>query len=166
MALGLLLMFFLLSVFSYVRIFFFVSLLIALNVVGSVYRRYLQLPISLEFATFGTVLAAAAYGHTAGLAVALLSPLIAAIYNGDFSPYTLVTVCIWATAAMVVPLHPANILLVGMSVAIIKNLIVTLVFQFVFQYDLPRNIIYVITDLCLNIVMFARAAPMLLPLMG
>lgn len=145
-----------------VKMLFFVTGFIALNVFISSYKKNVQLPIEIEVLTLGIVLCTRFYGIKAGLVVGVVGGLLSSIFYGYISPFLIPMLIGNALVAVSAPFSAfLSITWAGIVLTVIKNLFVFLAYHFAFGYSIGKNISYSVSNILLNIVLFLNFAPFL-----
>ena len=157
------LLFLILFIFSKkTRSIIFVLIFIILNVFVTMYKRYFYFPIEFEILSLGIVLCSAGFGLGPGLVVAILGGIAMTIYCTSFSPFTppmMLGYCLMAVIGAYVPI--SNIIYLGVIANMAHNLLVFSVYHFFFAYDIWKNMIFSVSNIVFNIIIFYNLGPFL-----
>jgi len=146
-----------LSISTKLRAAIFVSIFIVLNMLISNYKKYIKLPIEIEFLTLGIVLCTVRYGIKAGLVVAILGGILGFIVGFNISPFSFPMMAGYILMALVSYLgRNLPITLLGIIVTIANNSLVFIVYHFLFGYDITKNLSFGITNILLNLILFMK----------
>lgn len=148
------------------RSIIFITLFIVINVFATLYKRYFYFPIEFELISLGIVLCASVYGLGAGLAVAIIGGIAYTIYCTSFSPFTvpmLFGYILMAIFAAHVPIQ--NIVILGIIANLLHNLVVFSAYHLFFSYDIWKNLLYSVSNIVFNIVIFYNFGPLLVKIM-
>ena len=151
----------------YVKLFAVVLLLVAMILV-SVFINYFHLRmLGIELVTFATVILGIAYGPAIGAVVGLVFVLISLVFSGYFGIYYLWVVPQYAIVGYLVSgWADQNIVSLGLNITIalqILNLVLTYLFD---RYSFFSHIIYSVTNIIFNFIIFALFGQMVLSVLG
>ncbi len=139
----------------------FVTFFIVGNIVLSAYKRDFQLPIEIEILTLGIVLCTINYGLKAGMLIAIFGTVLSSAFYGYYSPFLVPMVIGNVIAAFLVPYVPLPLFWLGVLATFAKNMFVFVFYHFVFNYDISKNLMYSISNILVNLVLFLNIAPFL-----
>lgn len=144
----------LLSLFS--KIFAILLLLAGVVLVSAVVNHFNLRIIGLELATFATVVSGVVYGPVIGAVVGIILVTIHLLLSGYFGVYYLWVIPGYGLAGYLASQWSAqNIITLGMTITILLHAI-NMLFSFFFRrQDLFRYLIYVVTNVVFNFIMFA-----------
>ncbi len=135
----------------------FMTSFIVLNLFVTLYKRYFKLPIEIEILSFGIVLCSVSYDVASGLFVALIGGILYAVFNTKFSPFTIPMILGYMMMSFISSYFSyVNIIYLGIFVNIIHNLFVFTMYHFLFKYDFSKNLIFSISNILFNILLFVN----------
>jgi hypothetical protein len=146
---------------------FFIVFFAAANVFATLYKRYFYLPVEFEILSLGIVLCSYTYGLTAGLAVAIIGGLAYTVFCTNFSPFTfpmLLGYCLMAVIGTFVPVQ--NIILLGIIANVAHNMFVFTIYHVFFSYNIFKNLVFSISNIIFNALLFWNLGPLILRIMG
>ncbi len=133
----------------------FMSSFIILNLFITLYKRYFRLPIEIEILSLGIILCSVSYDVAAGLFVALIGGILYTVFNTNFSPFTIPMILGYMMMAFLSSFFShINIVYLGIFVNIIHNIFVFTIYHFLFKYDLSKNLLFSISNVLFNILLF------------
>lgn len=147
-----------------VKTTFVVLFLILAASFSTFYFNYFRAPINFELVKLSTILVAVTHGLLPGLAVGIASTFFGKVLIGRIDeklPLSMLTISIIAVAAAI--FNSADITTLGITLVFAYNVTMFVITQ-VMGGDLAWNIPYEGTNLLFNAFLFAKAAPLLLPL--
>ncbi|MEM3373646.1 MAG: hypothetical protein QXE31_00345 [Candidatus Woesearchaeota archaeon] len=141
------------------RAIIYVSIFIFINVVVSIYKRFIKLPIEIEFMTFGIVLITYNFGIKAGLIFAILGGILSFIVSFNISPFSFPMLMGYMLMALITLFFQyfnitESLFLIGIIASFINNLFVFLFYHIVFDYDMIKNISYSVSNFLFNFLVF------------
>ena len=135
----------------------FMTSFIVLNLFVTLYKRYFRFPIEIEILSFGIVLCSVSYGIASGLFVALIGGILYTVFSTNFTPFTIPMIIGYMMMAGLSSLFPhINIIYLGIFVNIIHNLFVFVMYHFFFKYDFGKNLLFSVSNVLFNILLFVN----------
>jgi len=149
------------------RAILFVLTFIILNTILTLYKRYVKnLPIEFELLTLGIVLCSVSFGLNAGLIVAILGGISYILFSTNFSPFSIPMLLGYIFMAFFSAYFSnINIIYLGILANLIHNLFVFSIYHLAFGYDLLKNILFSLSNILFNIILFYNLAPILIRIM-
>ena len=149
------------------KLLVFVGMLIAVVVVSLFIQQFHLRIIGLELVTFATVITGVAYGPFAGAIVGIILVLIHLVLSGYFGVYYVWVVPGYALAGYLASAWGGqNIVTVGLNITILLQ-IINLVLTFLFdRYSFFSHIVYSLTNIAFNFMLFAAFGPAMLAMVG
>jgi hypothetical protein len=139
-----------------------ISIFIFLSAVLSSYKRFIKLPIEIEILTLGIVVCTINFGVKAGLIVAIIGGILSFIVGFNISPFSLPMLLGYVSIAFTsFILRDFNITLVGIIASIVNNILVFVIYNYAFEYDIFKNLGYSISNLAFNIILFLNIVPLI-----
>lgn len=143
----------------------FISIFIVLNMVISSYKRFIKVPIEFEVLTLGIVICTLKFGLKAGLIIAVLGGILSFIISLNISPFAFPMLMGYVIMAVIsYALRGADLMLVGFTATILNNIFLFTVYHFTFSYDIVPNLSFSLSNIILNLIMFANIAPIIMKL--
>jgi hypothetical protein len=142
----------------------YVTGFIVINMGLSSYKRFLKLPIEIEFLTLGIVLCTIQFGVKTGLVLAILGGILSFIVGFNITPFSFPMLVGYIIIAFVTFLIKGidNIAWIGLIACLANNLFVFIVYNFAFDYDTFKNISFSLSNIIINGILFFNIAPLLL----
>lgn len=143
-----------------------VPLLILAASFSTFYYNYVVIPVNFELVKMATVLSAVAYGLLPGLIVGIASTFFGKVLIGRIDeklPLSMLTISIIAVAAAI--FSTANITTLGITLVLAYNVTMFTLTQLM-GGDLMWNLPYEGTNFAFNVLLFTKAAPVLLHFMS
>lgn len=151
--------------FKYNKAVFFVILFIALNSIIGLYKAFFYIPIEIELVSLGTILCTLSFGLKEGILVAVLGSLLAAVVNGTISYLTIPMVIGYIFMAFITPMFSGlGVAFGGIVVVLLTNILIFIIYQ-IMGYDLFSNIVFSVSNIIWNLLLFLRLAPFLANIM-
>jgi hypothetical protein len=145
----------------------FLTVLCALNAFLLIYDRYVELPIDIELSTLSAVTMSVTFGLKWGIAAGVLSKFVSMVSNRDFNKNSLVSMVVYALAAVLASMFQGmNVVTMGLLIVVIVNLFAFLIFRFVLFMSTYELVMYAVSNIMFNIVMFMGFAEIIVKLMG
>ena len=141
------------------------ALLILLASFSTFYFNYVVVPVNFELVKMSTILAAYTHGIAAGLIVGISSTILGKVLIGridDKLPISVAAISLLAVAAGL--FSGADIVVLGILLVGFYNIAVFSLTH-VMGGDIMWNLPYEGTNFVFNFILFARIAPLLLPLL-
>lgn len=139
-----------------------VSMFIVVNMLITSYKKFIKIPIEVEVLTVGIVICTLKFGLKAGLVVAILGGILSFFVGLEFSPIAFPMFLGYILMAFVsYALRTQDLILVGIVATLINNLVVFLVYHFLFNYDIIKNLRFGLSNIALNLILFFNLAPIL-----
>ena len=102
-----------------------------------------------------------------GLFVALIGGILYTVFNTNFSPFTIPMMIGYMIMAVIASLFSyVNITVLGILTNLIHNAFVFLVYHFLFNYDIRKNLMFSLSNLLFNVILFLNIAPFLYGVMA
>lgn len=150
---------------SSVKLIVLSAILILLASFSTFYFNYMTAPVNLELVKLSTILMAYTHGIAAGLLVGILSTIFGKVLIGRIDeklPISVAAISLLAVAAGI--FSEANIATLGIVLVGLYNISLFSI-SMAMGGDLGWNIPYEGTDFLINIILFTRIAPLLVPLL-
>ncbi len=143
-----------------------VALFIGLHVfIKRFWRAFSSLPLEIEVMTLGSVVVTLLFGVKAGILLAVLGTFLSSHFSRGISIYTPMMASGYVLAAVfALFVSPANIIMGGIIISLLVNAYFVIIFQLV-GYTLLENIVYSISNIILNTLLFVKIAPWLLKML-
>ena len=149
------------------RGFVFIIGFISLNLLMTSYKRVIYLPIEFEILSFGIILCSYSFGVSIGIIVAVLGGLVYTIFSTRFSPFTIPMLLGYILMAIIAGFfNNINIVLIGIIANILHNLFVFLIYHFVLRYDPFKNLIFGLSNIFFNFILFLNFSSFFVRLMN
>ncbi len=145
-----------------VKTTFVVLLLIIAASFSTFYFNYFRAPVNFELVKLSTILVAVSHGLLPGLAVGIASTFFGKVLIGRIDeklPISILTISIIAVAAAM--FNNVDITTLGITLVVAYNVTMFIITQFM-GGDLAWNLPYEGTNLLFNVLLFMKAAPVLL----
>lgn len=157
--------FFLFFVFISKSMFIFLIIFLAITTVVALSMRKLRrTPIGIEFVMFPTVLSSVAYGPAAGAVIGGLSIIIDDIISAKISPYSLTYIPMYMLVGFFASFfYTGNIILTGIIAVLAYNIVGSAIWLAMGARP-DRTLIFNITNIAFNSILFFKIAPFVLQL--
>lgn len=137
------------------RAILYLILFIIINMIISTYKRFIKLPIEIEFMTLGIVLLTYIYGLKIGLIFAIIGGILSFIVGFNISPFSFPMLLGYIIMCFITFLFQyinigISLIFIGIIASLINNIFVFLFYHFVFKYDLIKNISYSVSNFLFN----------------
>jgi hypothetical protein len=142
--------------FNEVKAAIVIAVLAFLGFVGQVYKRYIRITSAFEFVTFGTVIAAVAYGPVAGALFALTVSFAAEVISGNIDAFMLVYLPVRILSGVVAALIPStNIIFIGIATTLFINLLSQPVYLLQGDAEIRlKGAVYFVVNIFFNMLLF------------
>lgn len=139
-----------------------VSVFIVLNMILSSYKKFIKIPVEIEFLTLGIVFTTLTYGVKAGLVIAILGGILSFIVGYNISPFSFPMLTGYIMMAILSYfLRFLDITSVGLIVTLMNNVLVFSLYNFVFKYDIVKNLSFSLSNIIFNVILFINVVPYL-----
>ncbi len=139
-----------------------ITIFIILNMALSSYKRFIRLPIEIELLTLGIVFCTLNYGIKAGLVVAILGGILSFVVGFNISPFSFPMLTGYVMMVFIsYLLRNLNMTFVGLIATLANNLLVFVLYHYVFKYDLMKNISFSVSNILFNAIIFFNVLPYL-----
>lgn len=148
------------------KVFIFVPLII-LHILLSWLRDNLNMKwIGIELILLNTVLAGVLLGIVGGIVMALLSVAINYIFSRKYTSYLLITLPIYVLIGIVSSFIPLqSLVLFGILITLLYNAL-SFVLSFTMGAKSIGLVIFTVTNIAFNILLFSRFGPMIIGIVG
>jgi hypothetical protein len=145
----------------------FILLLLLVNaVIGLLMRPLKQFSVGIELGILTTVLCTFAYGWKVGMIAGLIALLVKLFFEGSFSVYNTIIVISHVFVAIGAGVFSGgNITAVGMSLVVFHNIFTAGSYFFFFGAPPHKIMVFMVTNIPWNLLMFTAIAPGLLGMM-
>ncbi len=141
----------------------YVTIFIVINMIIASYKRFLRIPIEFEVLTLGIVICTFQFGIKVGLVLAIIGGILSFIVGYNISPFSFPMLLGYMLIAVVTYLFKGfDLVFLGILSTLINNLMLFLVYSFVFDYDIFKNLSFGISNILFNTIFFLNLAPFLL----
>ncbi len=147
----------------------FLAVFCILNALMLTYDRYIELPIDIELSTFAAVLMTLKFGIMWGVSTAIMSKVVAMIYNRDFNKNSLFAIAGYCVAAVLAGLFAPitdNIVAVGVLVTVLVNIFNFFTCKFVVFLSDYELFLYGGSNLIFNVTLFIGFSEIIMKLIN
>jgi len=131
----------------------------ALAIVSRMYQRHIRFPLGIELGVFGTVICAVLYGPIMGAIVGLVAYPVSIVYTKEevrYLPVALLGICAAAFAGGAVGVGSWNIVALGVGVTVLYDVLTGGIYYLVYRAPLFGGIVFGVTHVWFNYIMFSR----------
>lgn len=126
--------------------------------ISRIYQKHIRLQIGIDLGLFGTVICAALYGPIVGAVVGILAYLSSIFYTDEdpkYLPVVLLGIVIVGIVAGVANISAMNIIYWGVGLTLIYNVFTGVIFMSVYKSNIISCIIFCVTHVWFNYVVFS-----------
>ena len=150
---------------AYFRKLVIMLVLMLLASVSMIYNRWVNLSIGVELIILATVIAGIFYGAGIGVLVGIITLLSAEIIGGRADPRTVVSfIGIIVVGAVAHSFAPSQIRVAGITLTVLYDLIIIPGYIYVGSNPV-KSVIFAITHIAWNVLIFLNVAPLIVQLM-